>query len=160
MVENCKCAAPGKSIELKVKYLDTYDLESWGPLEYARAGDACFDIRSSESATIEPGKNGFVKTGLKVQVPPGYELQIRSRSGLSLKKGLFITNAPGTIDSGYRGEIGLILSNLGRYTFEIKPGDRLAQAVVKEVPTVVFVTVDSLDETDRGTGGFGSTGVK
>lgn len=103
----------------------------------------------------------LLKTGLFVEIPEGYELQIRSRSGLAFKNGIIILNSPGTIDSDYRGEIGLIIYNSGSNAgFYIKDGDRLAQALLKKVEKIEWEEVEKLEETDRGVGGFGHTGVK
>lgn len=113
----------------------------------------------SEPIVIEPGKWKLVKTRLAMAIPKGYELQIRPRSGLALKHGITVLNAPGTIDADYRGEIGVILLNLGDKPFTVNHGERIAQGVVSEVKQVYFRFVDELDETERGEGGFGSTGV-
>jgi dUTP pyrophosphatase len=121
---------------------------------------AGFDLSSSIDVVIAPNTWTLVPTGLKVAIDPGYEMQIRSRSGLAYKKGVVVLNSPGTIDADYRGEVGVILFNNGENDFVIARGDRIAQAVIAMVPEVNFVEVDSLDETDRGEGGFGSTGVK
>ena len=127
---------------------------------YAHPSDAGMDIRSVEALIIAPGKRALVHTGLIANLPLGYEIQVRPRSGLALKQGVTVLNTPGTIDAGYRGEIGVILINLGDAPFEVKVGDRIAQLVVAPVlqPTVVEAT--EIDETDRGAGGFGSTGVR
>lgn len=126
---------------------------------YAHPSDAGMDICSVEELTIPSGTRALVHTGLIANLPLGYEIQVRPRSGLALKKGITVLNTPGTIDAGYRGEIGVILMNLGESDFEVKVGDRIAQLVVAPVlqPTVVEAT--EIDETDRGSGGFGSTGV-
>ena len=128
---------------------------------YATEGAAGFDLHSSEFQTIPPhGGWALVSTGLKVEIPKGYEGQIRSRSGLALKRGVVVLNSPGTIDSDYRGVIGVILQNHSGDEFEVKPGDRIAQMVIAKVerPAIerTFVT---LSKTDRAGGGFGSTGV-
>lgn len=127
---------------------------------YAHPSDAGMDIRSVEALIIAPGKRALVHTGLIANLPLGYEIQVRPRSGLALKQGVTVLNTPGTIDAGYRGEIGVILINLGDAPFEVKVGDRIAQFVVAPVlqPTVVEAT--EIDETDRGAGGFGSTGIR
>lgn len=108
---------------------------------------------------IAPGEQRLIHTGLAFSLPEGYELQIRPRSGLALKKGITITNTPGTLDSSYRGECCVILRNLGEETFDILEGDRIAQGVINEITQAEFDVVDNLDETERGDGGFGSTGV-
>lgn len=127
---------------------------------YAHLSDAGMDIRSVEELTILPGKRALVHTGLVMILPPMYEAQVRPRSGLALKKGITVLNTPGTIDSGYRGEVGVILINLGEEPFEIKKGDKIAQVVIASVtqPSEIVET-ELVDETDRGEGGFGSTGV-
>jgi dUTP pyrophosphatase len=127
---------------------------------YAQAGDAGADIFANESVEIRAGERKLVMTGVKIAVPDGYVGLIHPRSGLALKQGLTVLNAPGTIDSGYRGEIGVILYNSQvRSTILIKAGDRIAQLVIQKVERAEFEVVDALDNTDRGEGGFGSTGV-
>ena len=130
----------------------------WTP-QYAHPGDAGFDIQAHIAVTIPPKQIALVKTGIKVAVPDGYELQVRPRSGLALKKGITVWNSPGTVDSQYRGEVGVILYNGGDEDFEVNPGDRIAQGVVAAVPKVEIIPVDYLGATERGEGGFGSTGV-
>jgi dUTP pyrophosphatase len=127
--------------------------------KYQTSGSAGFDLAAAESKTIAPGAVALVKTDLKVAVPEGYELQVRSRSGLALKNGVFVLNSPGTVDADYRGTVGVILANFGHESFVVAPGDRIAQGVINKVEQVSFVKVDSLDATERGAGGFGSTGV-
>lgn len=126
---------------------------------YAHPSDAGMDIRSVEELTIPVGKRALVHTGLVVNLPPAYEAQVRPRSGLALKAGVTVLNTPGTIDAGYRGEIGVILINLGENDFEVKKGDRIAQLVIAPVTQPTVVEATEIDETDRGSGGFGSTGV-
>ena len=128
---------------------------------YETADSAGMDLRAAvaEAITIEPGKRALVPTGLKMALPRGYEAQIRPRSGLALKKGITLPNTPGTIDADYRGELGIILMNLGEEPFVLERGDRIAQMVVAPVTVATWVEVDDLDETERGEGGFGSTGV-
>lgn len=126
---------------------------------YAHVGDAGMDVCSVDELTIEPGARALVKTGLVFLLPEGWEAQVRPRSGLALKKGVTVLNSPGTIDAGYRGEVGVILINLGREPFAIKPGDRIAQIVLAPVTQAEIREAAAIDETDRGTGGFGSTGV-
>lgn len=128
---------------------------------YAHHGDAGFDFMAVDPLSIMPGERILVKTGLKVELPIGYELQVRPRSGLSLKSSLIIANSPGTIDSNYRGEVCIIVWNSGHEPYPIKEGDRIAQGVIKRVPAVEFIEVDESDlsNTTRGTGGFGSTGI-
>ena len=126
---------------------------------YAHASDAGMDICSIEDLSIDPGARALVRTGLAFALPPQFEAQVRPRSGLALKKGVTVLNSPGTIDAGYRGEVGVILANFGKEPFEVRKGDRIAQVVVAPVTQAEIVEVASLDETDRGAGGFGSTGI-
>jgi dUTP pyrophosphatase len=117
------------------------------------------DICAAESMTLRVGKRHAVATGFAFAIPDGYEVQVRPRSGLALKHGITCLNTPGTIDSDYRGEVKVILANLGEDDFIITKGDRIAQIVVAPVTQGTMIEVESLDETARGTGGFGSTGV-
>ncbi len=128
--------------------------------QYKTVGAAGADICAfvNEKIVLKPGKRVLVPTGLYFAIPEGFEVQIRPRSGLAAKNGVTVLNTPGTIDSDYRGEIKVILINLGEEDFEISNGDRIAQMVVSPVTVCDFDVVNSLDETDRGTGGFGSTG--
>ena len=120
--------------------------------------DAGYDIRSIEDITIPAGKWKLVKTGVAVELPPEMEIQVRSRSGLALKKGIFCLNAPGTIDAGYRNEIGVILANFSDDDFKINIGDRIAQLIFQTPKHPEIIEVKELDDSDRGLGGFGSTG--
>lgn len=126
---------------------------------YQTPGASGFDLEASHETTIEPGSWTLVKTGIRVAVPYGFELQVRSRSGLAAKHGIQVLNSPGTVDADYRGGIGVILFNHGKAPFGIKPGDRIAQAVICPVVQAQFKEVQDLDATSRGEGGFGSTGV-
>jgi dUTP pyrophosphatase len=126
---------------------------------YATDGAAGMDVVSAEELTLAPGARYAVATGFAMAIPHGYEVQVRPRSGLALKHGITCLNTPGTIDSDYRGEVKVILANLGSEPFEIKRGDRIAQLVPAPVQRAILTEVDSLDETARGGGGFGSTGV-
>ena len=126
----------------------------------AHEDDAAFDLRSRVDVVIPSGKIMLVPTGVFMELPIGYEAQVRPRSGLALKHGITVLNTPGTIDAGYRGEVGVILINAGPADFTISRGDRIAQMVVQELADVQLVAVEKLSETNRGTGGFGSTGVK
>ena len=128
---------------------------------YETAGSAGADIRAhlSASLTINKGEHRLVPTGLYPEIPSGYEIQVRPRSGLALKKGITILNTPGTVDSDYRGEIMVNIINLGDEPFTVSDGDRIAQIIVSPVLQAEFITADSLSETERGEGGFGSTGV-
>jgi dUTP pyrophosphatase len=125
---------------------------------YASAGAAGLDIVAAESLTLAPAARHAVATGFAVAIPEGYEVQVRPRSGLALKHGITCLNTPGTIDSDYRGEVKVILANLGAEPFEIVRGERIAQLVPAPVLRAEFAEVDSLEETARGAGGFGSTG--
>lgn len=127
--------------------------------KYATSQSAGFDFCSVENCTIKPTERRLVKTGLAISFPSGYELQVRPRSGLALKHGITCLNSPGTIDSDYRGEIMVLLINHSSQDFEIKIGDRIAQGVLNEIKQASFCQTDSLDDTDRSTGGFGSTGT-
>ena len=126
---------------------------------YAHPSDAGMDVRSVEDLTLAPGKRALVHTGLVLLLPPQYEAQVRPRSGLALKNGVTVLNSPGTIDSGYRGEVGVILINLGDVDFTVRKGDKVAQLVIAPVTQPDVVEVSEIDETDRGSSGFGSTGV-
>lgn len=130
---------------------------------YATPGAAGLDlsaaISETEKITLKPGKRVLVPTGLQIHLPEGYEAQVRPRSGLALKHGIGLVNAPGTIDADYRGEIGVILVNLGEEDFEITRGLRIAQMVVAPVTRVDLVEVDAVGASERGAGGFGSTGI-
>lgn len=125
---------------------------------YATHGAAGMDVLSAEDVTLAPGARHAVATGLSVAIPPGYEIQVRPRSGLALKHGITVPNTPGTIDSDYRGELKVILINHGAEDFVIARGDRVAQLVLAPVTQAAWDEVESLDETARGAGGFGSTG--
>ena len=125
---------------------------------YATDGAAGMDVVSAEDVTIEPGARHPVATGLALAIPYGYEIQVRPRSGLALKHGITVPNTPGTIDSDYRGELKVILINHGAEPFAIQRGDRVAQLVLAPVVQAGWQEVDELDATERGAGGFGSTG--
>jgi dUTP pyrophosphatase len=118
------------------------------------------DVCSSEEIIIHPKSIALVKTNLSLEIPSGHEIQIRSRSGLAAKSGIFVLNAPGTIDSDYRGEIGVILYNISDKEFIIKPGDRIAQAVLSKYERAEIIIVESISKTERADGGFGSTGIE
>ena len=126
---------------------------------HARPGDAGLDLRASESARLEPGERRLVSTGLAVAIPPGYAGLVLPRSGLAMQKGVTVLNAPGLIDSGYRGELKVLLINHGAEPVDIARGERIAQLVVQPVAEVKLVEVDRLPESERGAGGFGSTGA-
>jgi dUTP pyrophosphatase len=119
---------------------------------------SCFDICADMDGVVHSGERILVKTGLSVAVPPGYEVQVRSRSGLALKHGVVVLNSPGTVDADYRGEVGVILMNHGRDTFSFKQGERIAQIGVYSVEMCAALEVKELEATARGAGGFGHTG--
>jgi len=129
---------------------------------YASEGASGMDIRACVEApvTLDPGRIKLIPTGLALSIPSGYEVQIRPRSGLALKHGIGMVNGPGTIDSDYRGEIGIILINWGEAPFVIRMGDRIAQMVLSKVYRANFQSVEALDATKRGEGGFGHSGVQ
>lgn len=127
---------------------------------YAHKSDAGMDVRSVADIVIPPGGRALVPTGLVAVIPPMHEIQVRPRSGLALKHGVTVLNTPGTIDSGYRGEIGVILANFGDGDFQVAKGDKIAQLVFAPVAQPEIEETDDIDETDRGSGCFGSTGAK
>ncbi len=126
---------------------------------YESAGAAGMDICAAESIVIRSGKRAAIATGFAFAIPEGYEIQVRPRSGLAYKNGMTVLNTPGTIDSDYRGEIKVILVNLGDEDFQVNKGDRIAQIIAAPVQRANLNEVDNLDDTERGSGGFGSTGV-
>lgn len=128
--------------------------------KYETSGSAGMDVRSNEDYTLKPNRRTTIKTGLSFEIPEGFEMQVRPRSGMAAKYGITVLNAPGTIDSDYRGELGIILYNSGQSEFDIKKGDRIAQLVLAPVTRFEFEVTEGLSETDRGSGGFGSTDVK
>ena len=143
---------PRERIEVKIKVLPGGKIPT-----YAHPTDAGADVYASEPTNFEPYETKIVHTALQVAIPAGYEIQIRPRSGMSLKTGFRIANAPGTIDSDYRGEIGVIMTNTSDKPVTIEKGDKIAQMVIAPVPMIRWVETDNLDETERGEGGFGST---
>lgn len=143
------------SVEVLLHRLDP-DLEAPA---YAHPGDAGADLRSREDVVLEPGERRLVRTGIAIAVPEGYAAFVHPRSGLAVRHGLSVVNAPGTIDSGYRGEVAVCLVNTDRQTsVHISRGDRIAQLVVQPVSRAVFVPVTQLPDSSRGAGGYGSTG--
>jgi dUTP pyrophosphatase len=149
---------PSDKVQVKVKRLNH---GAGLPLPtYASEGAAGMDVCAAESLTLKVGKRHAVATGFAFAIPNGYEVQVRPRSGLALKHGITCLNTPGTVDSDYRGEVKVILANLGDDDFAIQRGDRIAQLVVAPVIQAAMVEVDALDETVRGAGGFGSTGIQ
>lgn len=145
--------------QITVKVVDERKTLSIG---YQTIGASGFDFKAflDEPVTLAPGKRILVQTGIKLEIPPGYELQVRPRSGLAFNYGVSVLNTPGTIDSDYRGPIGVILVNHGDKPFVINPDDRIAQGVFTRVVRPLLVSSTELSDTDRGEGGFGSTGVK
>jgi len=143
-------------LEMKVKKLH--------PLatipQYQTDGAAGLDLTACENMVIPAGERRIVSSGIAIQLPEGHEGQVRPRSGLSFKYGITVLNSPGTIDEDYRGEVKTILYNSGKEDFHINVGDRIAQLIVSPVTKVKSIDVTELDETNRGTGGFGSTGIK
>jgi dUTP pyrophosphatase len=129
------------------------------PLPAYATGDAAgMDLIAAEDATLPPGGRALIRTGLRIALPEGHEMQVRPRSGLALKHGITVLNASGTVDADYRGEVGVILLNTGTEPFEVKRGERIAQAVFAPVTRAAWEEVVVLPESQRGTGGFGSTG--
>mgnify|MGYP001468928310 CR=1 FL=1 len=127
---------------------------------FKHAGDGGADVTSIEDITLAPGERSMVGTGMAMALPSGYACFVVPRSGLAAKNGITIVNTPGLVDSGYRGEIKVILMNTSDAPFHISVGDRIAQIVIERVESPIFITVDSLDDSERGGDGFGSTGVK
>lgn len=146
-----------KNVEVKVVNNGNQQLPT-----YATVLSAGADLRANieEPVVLKPLERKLIGTGLYIQLPEGFEAQIRPRSGLALKHGITVLNTPGTIDADYRGEIGVVLVNLSNEEFTINPGERIAQMVVAEHAQAIFMPTDSLDETERGDGAFGHTGVK
>lgn len=155
------------SIDVEVMYLDNYPYEEVKPMKYAHPGDAGFDLVAAveEDVTIFPHKFVGVLTpvetircGVSFQIPEGYHIEVRSRSGLARKHGVFVVNSPGTVDPGYRGEVCAVLANVGTEPYIVKRGDRIAQAVLIKHETANLIEVKELSSSNRGEGGFGSTG--
>ena len=132
--------------------------EGLPPPAYATPGAAGMDVVAAEDIVLEPGQRHAVATGFAIAIPPGFEVQVRPRSGLAIKHGITCLNTPGTIDEDYRGEVKVILANLGSEPFAVKRGERIAQLVPAPVQKAAFAEVAELNETGRGAGGFGSTG--
>ena len=144
---------------MKVKVVNSSEHELPAYETIASAG---LDVRANlaESVALNPMERALIKTGLFLEIPVGYECQVRPRSGLAMKKGLTVLNTPGTIDADYRGEVGVILINLSNETVILENGERIAQLVFAKVEQAEWVKTEILSETERGTGGFGSTGIK
>ena len=145
----------GKGVPLRIKRLDP----SIAAPAYAHPGDAGLDICSAEEVTLQPGERAMVSTGFAMALPEGYAAFVQPRSGLAARNGISIVNTPGLIDCHYRGEVKVILVNLGSEPFAVRKGDRIAQMVIQSVETAMVELVEELDETARGEGGFGSTGL-
>jgi dUTP pyrophosphatase len=148
----------GVTVEIKIKRdASARDI----PLpSYATDGAAGMDLRSSEETRLPPGERAAVRTGIYLEIPRGWEGQVRPRSGLALKHGVTLLNSPGTIDSDYRGEIKVILVNLGQETFSVKKGDRIAQIIFSRCEQAELSETEEISGTERASGGFGSTGIK
>lgn len=148
-------------VQVRLSWIEGADRDVPLP-SYESAGAAGADLRANlrdrEGVVLEPGQRALIPTGLRVEIPSGYEVQVRPRSGLALKHGITLANSPGTIDSDYRGELGVIVMNAGDAAFEVAHGERIAQMVVAPVVQAGFVLSEDLSETARGKGGFGSTG--
>jgi dUTP pyrophosphatase len=144
-------------MELPIKLLD----ETLPLPRYQHEGDAGFDLHSRIDLTLEPGERAVIPTGIGVAIPRGYAGLVLPRSGLAARHGIALVNSPGLIDSGYRGEVAVILLNTDKYeSFHIKHGDRIAQMVIQKIEEASFLPMPELDETERGAGGFGSTGKR
>lgn len=144
---------------MKIKIINTSD----NPLPaYETPGSAGMDLRAAltEPVVLKPLQRALIPTGLYIELPKGYEAQVRPRSGLAIKKGISLINTPGTIDSDYRGEVKIILINLSNETAHVHHGERIAQMIIHKYEKAEFTEVDELSDTDRGEGGFGHTGVK
>ncbi len=127
---------------------------------YEHDGDAGMDLYAVEDSSLRPGERKLIPTGLQVEIPKGYEMQIRPKSGLALKHGITVLNTPGTVDSCYRGEVGVIMLNASDQDYEVRAGEKVAQAIIAKVEKAVIEEVEDLTQTQRGSGGFGSTGRK
>jgi len=154
------CTSPSENLEVSIKYHDSYNLEKFGELKLACEGDAGFDLRSVHKnlVSLYPGERLAINTGISLAVPYGYHVEIRPRSGLAFNHMITVLNTPGTIDSGYRGEIKVILINHSQTAFSINYGDKIAQAVFIKHSIPTFIKVDELDKTERGEGRYGHTG--
>ncbi len=151
-----------ESVEVGFCWLSDEDAEELSLPTYETAGSAGMDIYAAVNADVEiaPGEIALLPTGFAVAIPAGYEIQVRPRSGLAVKHGITLINSPGTIDADYRGEVKVGLINHGRTVFTVKRGDRIAQMILAPVSKIKWNAVDSLDETERGHGGFGHTGLR
>jgi len=142
-------------MNIKIQKVEDVNLPS-----YAHPGDAGLDLYSAENYTLKPGERKIISTGIKMAVPEGFEAQVRPKSGLAAKHGISVVNTPGTIDSGYRGIVGVILINHGNEEFIIEKNMKIAQMVINKIEIADIEEVQELDDTTRGEGGFGSTGKK
>ena len=144
--------------EVRIGYTADPDV---APPSYQSDGAAGADVRArlAEPVTLAPGERRLIATGIRLEIPPGYEMQLRPRSGLALRHGITVLNTPGTIDSDYRGEVQVLLLNAGTEPFTVQNGDRIGQLVIQQVFRGVFEKKDALSVTERGSGGYGSTGV-
>ena len=144
-------------METEIKIKMSADAADLFPAK-AHSSDAAWDLRARSAVELPVGRSTLVPTGVFIELPENFEAQIRPRSGLALKHDLMLTNSPGTVDAGYRGEVGVIMYNGGRTPYKIERGDRIAQMVICKLPEVKLVLSDSLGDSDRGEGGFGSSG--
>ena len=144
-------------MELQIKIKMEQGAEDLFPAK-AHSSDAAWDLRARTALELPVGRSTLVPTGVYIELPEDYEAQVRPRSGLALKHDLMLTNSPGTIDAGYRGEVGVIMYNGGQTPYRIERGDRIAQMVICKLPEVSLILSDSLSSSDRGEGGFGSSG--
>jgi len=144
--------------KIEVYFTNAEEHENYSVPEYKTEWASGADLKANHNEVLKPGEIKLIHTGIAVAVPEGYEMQIRPRSGLALKNGISLVNSPGTVDADYRGEVGVIMINLGKEDFIIKSGDRIAQAVICPVVQAEYMLVRDLEETERGAGGYGSTG--
>jgi len=144
-------------VEIKIRKIHPRAVIPAYMTEHAAGMDLCTVI--DQPVVLAPGERALLPTGLAMEIPPGYEGQVRPRSGLALKQGIALVNSPGTIDADYRGEVGIIIINHGSEAVEILPGDRIAQLIIAPVTRVILVETDALNESQRSSGGFGHTGV-
>jgi dUTP pyrophosphatase len=145
-------------MSVQIKFKRERGIENIELPSYQTAGAAGMDVRAAEERTLQPGETALIPTGFSMEIPEGYEAQIRPRSGLAAKHGITLLNSPGTIDHDFRGEVQVILTNLGHEPFYVHPGDRIAQMVIAKFERVEIEVVEELSETERGAGGFGHTG--
>jgi dUTP pyrophosphatase len=144
-----------KIVDIKVQRISDVKAPS-----YAHEGDAGMDLYSAIDAILQPGERKLIPTGIKMAIPQGYEAQVRPKSGLALKQGISVVNTPGTIDAGYRGEVGVILINHGNESFSVQKNMKVAQMVINKIEQANIEHVEELEDSSRGAGGFGSTGLQ